>query len=233
MKPVAIFRHLDCEGPGYLADFLDNHQLKYQLIRIDQNDAIPDSIDDYSALVFMGGPMSVNDDLPWINRELRLIQQAAQQKMPVLGHCLGGQLICKALGGTVSANKVKEIGWLEVQKINNTATDHWLGELPESFDAFHWHGETFTIPKGATPVLKSHYCENQAFAVDNILALQCHIEMSSDMVIEWTREYAAELATPSQSIQSASAITENVDEKTRLLNQVADRIYQKWATPLL
>jgi len=233
MKPIAIFRHLECEGPGYLADFLDHQRLSVELIRIDQNDEIPESIDAYCALVFMGGPMSVNDDLPWIGRELDLIQQAAQRKMPVLGHCLGGQLICKALGGTVSANNVKEIGWHKVQKLVNPIADQWLVNIPETFDAFHWHGETFSIPAGATPLLKSEYCENQAFAIDNILALQCHVEMDAEMVIEWSREYARELSIPSQSVQSADEIVENIDEKIRSLNRVADNMYQKWLTPLL
>lgn len=233
MKPIAIFRHLECEGPGYFADFLDSHFFEYTLIRIDQEDKIPESIDNFSALVFMGGPMSVNDDLPWINRELELIKQAANRDMPVLGHCLGGQLICKALGGKVSANSVKEIGWHPVQKLSDTANVHWLENLPDEFEAFHWHGETFSIPDGATALLKSQFCEHQAFAVNNILALQCHVEMDSEMVEEWTREYSDELSDPSQSIQSATDITTDLDMRIRSLNQVAEKLYQKWITPLL
>ena len=86
MKPIAIFRHLECEGPGYFAEFLGNHKLAFQLVRIDQHDPLPDSITDFSALVFMGGPMSVNDNLPWIEKELSLIRKANSIGMPVLGH---------------------------------------------------------------------------------------------------------------------------------------------------
>ncbi|WP_455376288.1 type 1 glutamine amidotransferase [Kaarinaea lacus] len=233
MKPVAIFRHLKCEGPGYFANFLHKHHLDYSLIRIDQDDAIPSSIDDFSALVFMGGPMSVNDDLPWIDKELSLIRSAAENKLPVLGHCLGGQLICKALGGKVSANRVREIGWHPVQKLDNPSANKWLSNLPDEFDAFHWHGETFSIPDGATPILKSEFCEHQAFTIDNILALQCHVEMTSEMVMEWAKEYAHELSNPSQSIQSASDMITRIEVKTKALNQTADKLYQQWATPLL
>ena len=233
MKPIAIFRHLECEGPGYFADFLNKHSLEYSLIRVDQSDEIPNSISNYSALVFMGGPMSVNDDLPWIGKELSLIQQAEQAKMPVLGHCLGGQLICKALGGKINANPVKEIGWHEVEVMENNIANNWLATLPNKFEAFHWHGETFSIPKGATPILKSKYCMNQAFALDNILALQCHVEMTNEMVNEWTREYADELSTSSSSLQSAESIINNSEEKITALNQIADTIYQQWAKPLL
>lgn len=233
MKPVAIFRHLACEGPGYFADFLEKHNISYKLIRIDQQDEIPRSIDLFSALVFMGGPMSVNDDLPWINQELNLIRQAAEEKMPVLGHCLGGQLIAKALGGEVTANRVKEIGWHAVQKLKNDESDRWLSAIPDEFQAFHWHGETFSIPNGATPILKSEHCDHQAFTIDNILALQCHVEMTSDMVVEWTKEYADELKHVSQGIQSVQEINLNLEKKITGLNQIADQLYQQWIAPLI
>lgn len=233
MKPVAIFRHLECEGPGYFAEFLNSNNLEYTLIRIDQHDEVPETIAAYSALVFMGGPMSVNDDLPWISKELELIKQAAEKNMPVLGHCLGGQLICKALGGKVTANRVKEIGWHPVQKLDNPVAEQWLGKLPHEFEAFHWHGETFSIPDGATPILSSEFCDHQAFAQNNILALQCHVEMNSGMVTEWAEAYAHELTTPSQSVQTANSMTTNVDSKTAALNRVADQLYLRWATPLL
>jgi len=233
MKPIAIFRHLACEGPGYFADFLLQNNLKYTVICIDQNDPVPESIEEFSALVFMGGPMSVNDELPWITQELDLIRQAAKKKMPVLGHCLGGQLIAKALGGRVSANSVKEIGWHSVQKLENSVSLKWTESLPEVFEAFHWHGETFSIPQGAAAILKSQYCDHQAFAIDNILALQCHVEMNSEMVIEWTKEYASEIASPAASIQSAASINDNVERRVAALNQIADRLYQQWIQPLV
>ena len=107
MQEILIFRHAPHEGPGYLAEYLDRHHLPWRLVRIDQNDPIPSSIDGVSGLVFMGGPMSVNDPLPWIPRVTKLIQQAAD--VPVLGHCLGGQLISKALGGAITKTPVKEI----------------------------------------------------------------------------------------------------------------------------
>jgi GMP synthase-like glutamine amidotransferase len=233
MKPVAIFRHLACEGPGYFADFLKKHNISYTLIRINQQDEVPSSIDLFSALVFMGGPMSVNDDLAWIDHELNLIRQAAEEKMPVLGHCLGGQLIAKALGGEVTANRVKEIGWHAVQKLKNNESERWLSAIPDEFQAFHWHGETFSIPEGATAILKSEHCGHQAFTIDNILALQCHVEMTGDMVVEWTKEYADELNQPSPSIQSAEAINSELEKKVTGLNQIADQLYRQWITPLI
>jgi len=232
MKPVAIFRHLECEGPGYFAEFLNQHQIPHTLIRIDQGDHIPPSISGYRALVFMGGPMSVNDDLPWIAEELSLIRQAVKYDMPLLGHCLGGQLIAKALGATVSKNPVKEIGWHPVAKQPNPLTEDWLSGLPDEFEAFHWHGETFSIPHGAHSLLSSRYCHHQAFAIGNTLALQCHVEMTESMVQEWTTEYANELRAPSASIQSGELILDRLETKISQLNSIADKIYQRWIRAL-
>ena len=164
MKPVAIFRHAPSEGPGYLAEFLDEQGIPWQLIRIDAGDPVPRDVREFSGLVFMGGPMSVNDDLPWIAPVLALIRDAVGQDIPVLGHCLGGQLMSKALGGVVVRNQNKEIGWGIVTVADNDTARSWFGSVG-SFDAFHWHGETFSLPLGAAKFLSSEHCANQGFAL--------------------------------------------------------------------
>lgn len=228
MKPIYIFRHISYEGPGYLTEILDRKAIPYKIIAIDQGDRLPDSPKDASGLVFMGGGMSVNDPLPWIAEELRLIRRAAERGIPVLGHCLGGQLISKALGGAVGPNPVKEIGWHPVERIENEAALRWLGSLPARFEVYHWHGETFSIPEGATPILRSRYCRNQAFVLDNILALQCHVEMTVPMVKEWAQTNARELRRPSESVQSAEQMTEDLDSRIQRLRAVADVLYDAW-----
>src|SRR6266566_5068290 len=119
MKEIIIFRHAAHEGPGYLADYLNRRKLAFRLVCIDRNEPIPTSIDGVAGLVFMGGPMSVNDRLPWIPKVVSLIQQAVGADVPVLGHCLGGQLMSKALGGKIGRNRVKEIGWLPVEVVES------------------------------------------------------------------------------------------------------------------
>lgn len=233
MKPVRIFRHITCEGPGYLAEVLQHYNIPFELVRIDQGDTLPDNNTGASALVFMGGPMSVNDDLPWITQELALIRQAVRDDLPVLGHCLGGQLISKALGGVITANPVKEIGWLPVQKLTNPATDNWLGNIPDESLMFHWHGETFSIPQGATAILKSRHCDHQGFVIGNTLALQCHIEMTAEMVREWSGLYEAELLEPGETIQSRNTMLLNLEENITRLQANADAIYRRWLQPLL
>lgn len=233
MKPIRIFRHISCEGPGYFASFLKNYNIPYQLVCIDAGETPPTQIDDISGLVFMGGPMSANDDLPWIHQELELIQRAVANNLPVLGHCLGGQFISKALGGIISANPVKEIGWLPVQKLANPQADDWLDGLIKENTLFHWHGETFSIPEGATPILKSQHCAHQGFVIGNTLALQCHVEITADMVREWATLYQDELSSPTETVQSLEDMVSNLDKRIEDLQNVADVLYRRWLRPIL
>jgi GMP synthase-like glutamine amidotransferase len=228
MQPIAIFRHIACEGPGYLGDFLQRNDVPYEVIAVDAGEPIPKSIDGLSALVFMGGPMSVNDDLPWIAPALALIRQAQAAGLPLLGHCLGGQLIAKALGGTIGPNPVKEIGWLPVQRAATDAARDWLGALPDRFTVFHWHGETFSLPPDAHRILQSEACANQGFVLGKTLALQCHVEITADMVGEWADLYAHETTQPSTTVQSKAAMMENLGDRVQALQTVADKLYNRW-----
>ena len=229
MKPIAIFRHSPGEGPGYFATFLDRHSLPSTLFRVDDGVSPPPTSGEFSGLCFMGGPMSVNDSLPWIPPTLELIREADDKGIPVIGHCLGGQLMARALGGTVARNPVKEIGWGEVEATPE-AVD-WLGDT-SSFEAFHWHGETFSIPPGATRILRSTHCANQAFVRGPHLAMQCHVEMTDSMIGAWCRQWAAEKAAPSSSVQTPEQMQEGMEVRLAAMRAVADRLYEKWITGL-
>lgn len=234
MKPVAIFRHASSEGPGYFATFLQNNGIPRELVTVDAGAALPADVRNYSGLVFMGGPMSVNDDLPWLDPSQELIRQAVRLGVPVLGHCLGGQLMAKALGGKVGRNPVKEIGWGEVSAGDNAAAKDWLGDVAR-FNAFHWHGETFSLPPGAELILSSPHCENQAFVLEGKhLGMQCHVEMTEEMVREWyalgADEVAAALASP--AVQPASVALTGLAEQVRALNAISEKLYRKWAAGL-
>lgn len=226
MKPIAIFRHSSGEGPGYFATFLDRHDLPWQLIRIDAGEPPPPNCADFAGLCLMGGPMSVNDDLPWLPPLFELIRSAVAQGVPVIGHCLGGQLMSKALGGQVTKNPVKEIGWGAVSVAAPAARD-WLGDL-ENFEAFHWHGETFSIPAGATRILKSAWCENQAFVMGPHLGMQCHVEMTEAMIRLWCRQWAEECAAPSASVLTPEQMEIRIDARIAAMRVAADRLYTRW-----
>jgi GMP synthase-like glutamine amidotransferase len=229
MKPVAIFRHVHGEGPGYFATYLERHSIAHRLIAIDAGDAVPRDARKFAGLVFMGGPMSVNDDLPWIGQSLELIRDAVRADVPLLGHCLGGQLMAKALGGKVGANPRKEIGWGQVRVEDNEVARAWLGELP-AFESFHWHGETFSIPPGGTRVLSNEHCANQGFAIGKHLGLQCHVEMTEDMVRLWCKNGRAEIEASSSSpaVQAPPEMLRDLEARLDALHKVADRIYDRW-----
>jgi len=234
MKPVAVFRHAPIEGPGYFATYLGRLGTPWRVIKIDEGEAVPGNPREFSGLVFMGGPMSVNDDLPWIAPVLDLIRAGARADVPVLGHCLGGQLMAKALGGEVTRNPVKEIGWGRVSVVDGAVAREWFGDL-RSFDSFHWHGETFSIPPGATRVLSSPYCENQAFVLGKHLGMQCHVEMTPELITSWCESGAREIARnlrKSPAVQPVEEIERDLDARLERLHRVADRIYERWTAGL-
>jgi GMP synthase-like glutamine amidotransferase len=234
MKPVIIFRHAATEGPGYFATFLDEHKIPWQLVKIDEGEVLPASIYGFSGVVLMGGPMSVNDDLPWLPPLLTLIREAYQSDIPLLGHCLGGQLISKALGAVVTKNPIKEIGWGEVNVADNAVAKEWFGEL-EGFNSFHWHGETFSLPDNAMHLLSSQYCQNQAYAIGKHLAFQCHIEMTPEMVESWCAVGADEIAESIESVavQQPEKIQETLPLHCFFLNKVAKQVYSQWIKGLV
>lgn len=236
MRPVAVFRHTRTEGPGYLSQFLESRGISWQLIALDAGASVPDDPLQFSGLCFMGGTMSVNDPLPWIEPVCALIRAAIAAGVPVIGHCLGGQLMSKALGGTVRRNPVKEIGWGKVQASQDDTARHWLGEFAgRRSEAFHWHGETFSLPPGATPLLSSDACANQGFALGPHLGLQCHIEMTPEMILRWNKGWPAETAgldpLPA-SVQRPETMLEELDQRLPALRQLADQLYGVWTDGL-
>jgi GMP synthase-like glutamine amidotransferase len=233
MKAVAIFRTSRSEGPAYFATYLERRSIPLQLIALDEGVPVPGDPRAFSGLCFMGGPMSVNDELPWIAPALQLIREAVRKDVPVIGHCLGGQLMSKAFGGAVRRNAYKEIGWGEVRVADNGVAREWLGEL-QAFETFQWHGETFSIPPGATRVLENAHCENQAFALGKHLGLQCHVEMTEELIRLWVRGGADEMraAARSPAVQSPEDITADLESRLARLHEVANRLYDKWTENL-
>ncbi len=231
-KPVLILRHVDCEGPGYLGEYLAVKSIPLDLVRIDEGELPPRTTERNSGVVLMGGPMSVDDPLPWVDAEIKLIQEAHERGLPILGHCLGAQLICKALGGRVRANGVSEIGWYPVERVSGELADRWLGDLPARFEAFHWHKDTFSVPMGASPILRSDLCSNQGFVIGNTLALQCHLEMTAKMVKDWMGRYEGDLVEGAAGVQDRREMTRALSQRVRTLRRTAEHIYERWSRAL-
>ena len=231
MRPVAIFRHSPTEGPGYFAIFLEQQGIPWQLIALDEGESVPVTVDAFSGLCFMGGPMSVNDPLPWIPPVCDLIREAVVKKIPVIGHCLGGQLMSKALGGTVGKNPVKEIGWGETRGEDNEISRHWLGDFADKQGmAFHWHGETFSLPAGATRLAGNAHCTNQMFALGPHLGMQCHVEMTPEMITTWCEQWADEAmsAADQASVQTPEVMQMQISEHLPAMRQLSGQLYSVW-----
>ncbi len=179
--------------------------------------------------------MSANDELPWTPGVLALMRDAVERKVPVIGHCLGGQLLARALGGTVSVNPVKEIGWHRVDVEGSTLAREWFGPDVASFTTFQWHGDTFSIPPGGQRILRGEHCANQACVVDGRhLAMQCHVEMTPEMIRSWLESGADEVAQAraSPAVQSVESIEALLPARLPVLSSMAERLYTRWIAGL-
>lgn len=231
MKPLWIFQHESWIGAGHLEDVLKSQNIAREYFDIDAGDPIPEHLsDDVAGLVFLGGTMSANDRLPWIDKELALIRQAERAGRPVMGHCLGSQLISRALGGTVSAMTNKEIGWHRVQRENNPVAEAWFSGLSEGQPVLAWHHDEFSIPPGATRLFQSEFCRDHAFARGNILATVAHIELNAQMLREWLAIYGHDIVSIDNcgSVQPKEEIRRDLDVKMRTMHKLSDVFYSRW-----
>ena len=228
MKPVRIFCHVTCEPPGYLGSFLDARGCPWEPVCLGEGREVPRDLDRVAALVFMGGPGNVNEPTVWMQQELDLIRRAAILGTPVLGICLGAQLISKALGGAVMPAASLEVGWHTVEQLRDAAATAWFTGLPQRFEVFQWHAHTFSIPSGAMPLLRSDCAENQAFAFGNILAMQFHLEVAPESVRELTQRFPGDLENVSDCVQSAAEITADLEARTSRLYKIADVVFDRW-----
>jgi GMP synthase-like glutamine amidotransferase len=232
MQAVAIFRFSPTEGPGRFAAWLDAHGVPRRVIALDDGEAVPAEPRAFSGIALMGGPMSANDPLPWNASLLELLRSAVAADVPVLGHCLGGQLLAKALGATVTQTRTPEIGWGDVRTTNAGGAEEWFGGR-RSFTTFQWHYDVFALPRGATRVLTNAHNAEQAYALGRHIGFQGHIEMTRDMVETWCRTGAAELPEQtSGAVQSRTDILRDVDARLAALGEVADSVYMHWAKGL-
>lgn len=235
-KPVRVFRHTNCSNRGHLCHFLEKHEVPYEIACVGCEEgasmAVPASLDDVSGLIFMGGPGDVNSSLPWMQKEIELIQRAVEYGTPVMGVCLGAQMISKALGGEVSSDYELEVGWHKVEPVVGSDDHFWFQGLPTPLEVFQWHAHDFTLPPGATSLLSSRCTPHQAFSLGNILAMQFHMEITVETVRRLRQQYAGDMNTASSCVQDASEMCQNLDARVEQLHRNADLIYLKWLQQL-
>ncbi len=194
---VLICKNIETEGPGTIADYLKMNRLPYRIVELSKGEVISD-LDNFDMLIMMGGPMSVNDEIPYIIEEEKLTKDFIAKGKKVFGVCLGAQIIAKALGAKVYVGHEKEIGWYDIELteeglkdaiMRRLAVHPEVGDIWKRFKVFHWHGETFDIPQGAVRLARSELYQNQAFKYgNNAYAFQFHIEVTREMIYEWFSE---------------------------------------------
>jgi GMP synthase (glutamine-hydrolysing) len=197
--------------------------------RIYKNEQFPD-IDDFDWLIIMGGSMSVYEEekYPWLVPEKKFIGEAIAKKKLLLGICLGSQLIADVLGGKVRPNMNKEIGWFPVFLTQQGKRSTIFNDFPQEFKPIHWHGDTFSIPNGATWVAKSQACMNQAFDYDSgrVIGLQFHLEYNAKSIDLMFRNCLEDIKE-GKYIQKSDEILNNINnvqETNRLLNLLLDNM---------
>ena len=233
MRPVAVLRFSPTEGPAYFAEWLDRRGIAWTMVPLDAGAAAPVDPRAHAGIAMMGGPMSVNDDEPWVAPVCNLLRDAVGQGVPVLGHCLGGQLLAKALGAPVTRAPVAEIGWIDVEITDAGAKTSWFGGR-NRFTTFQWHYDAFALPPRATRVLTNGFNANQAYVVDDRhIGFQCHIEMTPDLVAAWLADGAEQLpSSSSDAMQTADDIRRDLTARIAALHAVADDVYARWASGL-
>ena len=212
-------QHVTFEGLGSIEPWLQNAGYEISCTQFFNSEALPE-IADIHFLIVLGGPMSVNDEQEhlWLTPEKKFIKNAIEAGMPVLGVCLGAQLIANSMGGEVFQNAEKEIGWFPVEAVKSTINSGF--QFPEKTDVFHWHGETFRLPHGAIQIAKSKGCVNQAFQIgNNVIGLQFHLETtpaSAQALVENCRD---ELVN-GEYIQSETGILSAPQERYVSINHL-------------
>jgi GMP synthase-like glutamine amidotransferase len=216
-----VLQHVPFEGLGSIAPWLAAAGATITTTRFFRHERLP-APQDMDFLVILGGPMSVNDEaeLPWLRTEKRFIRDAIARGTPVLGVCLGAQLIASSLGARVYANAQKEIGWFPITGAAAAGCFH----LPAQLVVFHWHGETFDLPPGATALASSPACSNQAFQLGrHVLALQFHLETTRHGARELVGHCRQELV-PGPYVQAEADILGQLDSSYATINAVMEEV---------
>ena len=183
-----VIQHLDIEPPAMIGDLLLGAGHTLHTLRSDLGESLPDDISAYSGIIVMGGPQSANDaHLPYIREELHWLADRISDGMPMLGVCLGSQLIAKAAGGSVSVSPLRELGWYPVFPASDTPGDPVFSSIPESgLTVFQWHGETFTLPDNATLLATHPEVPAQAFRLGHAqYGMQFHVEVDGPLIEQW------------------------------------------------
>lgn len=225
---IHAVQHVPFEGLGHIGTWIKDQGHRLTLTRLYAGEQLPRP-EAFDRLVILGGPMNIYEDdrYPWLARERELIREVVDTGKSAVGICLGAQLLADALGSPVFAGKEKEIGWWPITLTGEGKNSGFLDGLPERPTVFHWHGDTFDIPKGAVHLAESEGCTSQAFVYDNrILGLQFHLESTPETVRELLTHCGQELV-PGPYIQSEARIIAAEDGLYRGINELLETLLNR------
>ncbi|MEO5733691.1 MAG: type 1 glutamine amidotransferase [Rubrivivax sp.] len=229
MKPVLILQHLSSDGPAYLQTWLERHELPFEVVDSERGGRAPADLTGHSALAILGGEMSANDDLPGLRDAEALFRLALEHAVPTLGHCLGGQLMARALGAEIGASPAPEIGWHTVTVADCPEAADWF-ESPGEHTVFQWHEEAFALPPQVVALAGSAACPHQAFSIGPHLAMQFHVELDAEKLQRWTHDASAQaIGEPRYaSVQRPEQMLAQAAQHLLRQQALADRIYRCW-----
>ncbi len=229
MPRVTCFQHIDCEGPGTLGTILKSRNVELQILKPFKGDVIPEKLGD--GLVVLGGPMGVYEEnqFPWMTAELNAIRKCLSENIPVLGICLGSQMLAHAAGAQVFRGAVPEVGWYPVSLTPEGRLDSLFLGIPPEFESFHWHGDTFTLPPNSIRLAGSATTPNQIYKVGgNAYGFQCHLEVTEKMINSWVSIYAKEL-TPQGGPILPSRIENQLSQNAEALGKISEKVFSRFA----
>ena len=224
---VHFIQHVSFEHPGYLMEWAKEKQYAVTFTKIFEGISFP-QLNDFDLLIIMGGPMGIYEiqKFPWLKNEKLFIKKTIDAGKKVLGICLGSQLVAEALGSKVYPNKEKEIGWWPVKKSTNTTIDSFIKKFPEEFITFHWHGDTFDLPKESVRLFSTNICPNQGYLYgSHVAGLQFHPEVTPELVAAMI-EHEKEELVPGPFIQTETTIKnetpEWINQNKNFINEFVD-----------
>lgn len=245
MKPIVIIQHEADVAPGNFAQHLALRGRPFKVVQLYADDVLPANAADIAGLCTLGGNMSVATDRDpstapsWLEPELELLRDADARGVPVIGHCLGGQLLARALGGDVRRAPHLEMGWGRVDVTDAALAREWLGDEADAVEFFQWHSDGFDLPPGAQRLLSSSWCANQAYVVPRNgfahVGMQFHIEMTPELVRRWLDDPTADEVgeaekrrTGGPAVQTPAQMLDQLEPRTSRMLRVAQRLYDRW-----
>lgn len=230
---VLILQHQHADGPAWLATWLRARGVAFEVRNSEAGQSFPERIDGWQALAVLGGEMSANEERPSLRRAEDLIRQALARGVPTLGHCLGGQLMARALGARIVPSPAPEIGWQPLQVTDDAEARAWFGTANEHV-VFQWHYEAFELPPGARALAGSAACAHQAFTLgppgSPHLALQFHVEVDEEKLLRWSHaeDPRHDAVRQQPTVQDGATMRRLMRRHLARQQGLADRLYTRW-----